>query len=387
MMMYPSIRFSCYAVAALLLLQSSSACRCSVSTDTITTHFMQISDAVGRFYIHNSISPIKGIDGSLYFIATASKWFKGDIGEGKLIVKTSASGSECGATVTVRASSILFGTISYTTVPGFAGTVPTLTIDSCKPQKVATTLSKKEWDAMTNYNKPLVCASTSCDGMKKPVPDVLPDCLPGTKYAETAECKGQDNGSCGWTVNATCTKLPDPDVCFEHHCDGLAKPDLSCPTGTILDNSSTYTCEKQTGGSCGWTGSVVCKAIAIKVAPKVVPPSVCADSDCTGLDKPILTPLSCPKTTVYSAKFTCEKQTAGSCGWTASAECKAGATKGNSGNFVRCIVGDCDKLEKPIVDALPCPDGEFFVESSTCEEQKETGTCGWNVGGQCQLKK
>jgi hypothetical protein len=223
-MLSPVTRFS-YAAAAILLVQSSLACRCSVPTDIITPHFMQIADAVGRFYVHTSISPITGIDGSLYYVATADTWFKGDIGKGKLIVKTSASGSECGATVTVRAFSILFGRVSYEVVPGYAGTFPTLTIDSCKPQKVAKTLSKREWDTIFNYKKSVVCAPTSCDRLQKPVPAILPgSCLPGTKYAETAVCQGQDNGSCGWTVNATCTKLPDPDVCFERHCDGLDKP-------------------------------------------------------------------------------------------------------------------------------------------------------------------
>lgn len=396
-MFISSTRFSRTATAvgaAVLLLlaqaQTTLACRCSEPTDTITTHFMDVSDFVGRFYVNNNITPIAGADGSLYYMATVYKWFKGDIGLGKLIVKTSASSSECGAVVTVRNFSILFGTVTKEVVPGYAGTVSTLTIDSCKPQKVVTAVSKAEWTTLTSYNNStgkLVCAATACDGMKQPVPGFM-TCPTGTEYATAAVCQGQDNGSCGWTVKASCNKLPVPDICVEQNCDGLAKPSLSCPAGTLVD-TSTFTCEKQTSGSCGWTGKAVCKPVDLKVATKVnaISDVVCVESDCNGMAKPFLRPLACPRTTMYAATFTCVKQTTtGTCGWSASAECKAGLTK-TDGAFVVCDVRDCDALDKPKIDPLPCPDGESFVEISTCEEQQEPGKCGWKVGGQCQIRK
>jgi hypothetical protein len=41
--------------------------------------------------------------------------------------------------------------------------------------------------------------------------------------------------------------------------------------------------------------------------------------------------------------------------------------------FVRCVIGDCDRLAKPQFEALlPCPDGESYVETSSCEEQKRS---------------
>jgi hypothetical protein len=353
---------------------------------------MQISDHVGRLYINSRISPITGIDGSLYYTATAYKWFKGDIGLGKLIVRTSASSSECGALVTVRNFSILFGTVTSEVVPGYAGKVATLTIDSCKPHKIHTAVTKAEWATLNSYNgtTTLVCAATACDGMKQPVPSAL-TCPTGTEYAKVAVCQGQNNGSCGWTVTASCTQLPVPDVCLEAHCDGLTKPNLACPADSIID-TSTFTCEKQASGSCGWTGSAVCKTtiVDLKVASKeavVVPNDSCTNSDCDGVDKPLLPPLKCPRTMIYSETFKCEKQpTTGTCGWSASAECKAGMIKRDG--LVVCDVRDCDHLDKPRLDALPCPDGEYFVENSTCVEQPEqTGTCGWKMDGLCQIKQ
>jgi hypothetical protein len=392
-MVFSLSRVSHATVAALLLLlaQSSTACRCSMPTDTITTHFMQVADAVGRLYVHNSISPITGIDGSLYYSATAYKWFKGDVGLGKMIVKTSVSGSECGASVILRNFSVFFGTVRQEVVPGYAGTVATLTIDSCKPQKVTTAISKTEWATLTNYSKePVVCAATACDDMKMPV---LPNTCPvGTDFTSAAVCQGQDNGSCGWTVTASCKQ---PDVCVEKHCDGQVQPDLACPAGSVVD-TSTFMCEKQKGGSCGWTGSATCRPINTKVAPKVVVPDVvlpvvddkvCADSDCDGLDKPVLEPLACPKTMVYTPKFTCERQTdSASCGWTATADCAAGVTKG--AGLVVCDINDCAAFDKPMLDAPPCPDGEVFADLSACEESpEEPGTCGWNINGECRPKK
>jgi hypothetical protein len=131
--------------------------------------FMNETEAIGRFYVDYSISPSTGMNGNLFYVATVYKWFKKDIGLGKMIVKTSAGSSLCGATVPIKTFSILFGTIKYESVPGFAGTVPTLSVNSCKPQKVASTLSKEEWNVLLNYKNTIVCAPTACDKFPKPM--------------------------------------------------------------------------------------------------------------------------------------------------------------------------------------------------------------------------
>lgn len=363
-----------FAAAVLLLVQSSLACRCSGPTDTITTEFMKTTDAVGRFYIDYSFSPGTGIDGNLYYIATAYKWFKGDIGQGRLVIKTSASGSTCGASITTKTFSILFGSVSYESVPGYAGTVPTLSVHSCKPQKIASTLSKEEWNVLLNYKNHVVCAATACDTLPKPKLDPIV-CPKGMESTEAAVCKGQDNGSCGWTVSGSCkaSSAGTPLVCGATDCKGMIEPTLdpiTCPSGTDFSKSSV--CEAQSSGKCGWTVSAKCS--------KSPYPVTCVEKDCNGMTKPVLAALSCPTGTSNSSSFICEKQKQGGCGWTGSAECKV--VSNNNGTV--CVESDCSGIAKPKLDPITCPTGYSFVETSTCGIMKAVGTCGWSVSGQCQ---
>lgn len=158
--------FSTTSTAAALLLllgalpSTTVACPCSgESSDIITPAVMQHAKVVGRLYVRDAIH-IPDADGNIYYAATAQKWFKGgeeetaDIGTsttgggGNLIVKTSAAKSECGAAVSIEEYSVLFGTVSYEHVPGQTGKKPTLTIENCQPQKVASDLTRAEWEAL-----------------------------------------------------------------------------------------------------------------------------------------------------------------------------------------------------------------------------------------------
>jgi hypothetical protein len=375
--MFFSTRFSNVMAAALLLtVRSSLACECSGPTDTITTDFIKESDAVGRFFIHSAISPIAGSDdGELYYSATASKWYKGDIGGGNLIIKTSASGAMCGASVEEKAESILFGSVTYEKIPGYAGTVPTLTIFKCLPQKVATGLSPAEWATLAEYKNHVVCEATACDGFEKPTLDPL-DCAAGTEYNETAVCQGQDNGGCGWTVSASCSQLPYPDVCLESHCASLDKPVLSCPSGTVMD-SSTFACEKQTGGSCGWKGSATCKT----VVPTVPVGQACALTACDAATKPVLTPFTCPTGMEYKETTACQGQTNGRCGWSVSSTC----VKVADPSSIVCVEADCAKITKPTFPAsFACATGYKLTTTTTCILQPAAGVCGWKLSGVCQ---
>lgn len=304
------ISVSRFSLSLLLLARMSLACRCAGPTDVITTDFMQQTNAVGRVYVNYGISPFSTApDAYLYYLVTAQKWFKGGIGEGKLVLRTSAHSSSCGASVKVKDSSILFGTISYEAVPGYAGTVPTLTIDSCKPQKPTKTVSMAEWKTLFNYKEHIVCEVTDCDGLTKPPLDPI-TCPAGTEYKQLDVCEGQDNGSCGWSLSGSCEASSAPVVCEPSDCGAMKKPsfdDIKCPAGTEL--SVSYKCEAQDSNTCGWSGSGSCILL-------------CEEADCAGLAKPQIDPLPCATGFQFVKASVCSMQNVGSCGWNVGGQCQ-----------------------------------------------------------------
>lgn len=255
-------RVQSFAVALLLFTQSSLACRCAAPTNVITTEFMQQADAVARVYVNYALATPASSDPDayLYYLVTAHKWFKGDIGKGKLMLRTPASSATCSASVAVKSFSVLFGTVSYEPVPGYAGTVPTITIHSCMPQKTTPTITKAEWNTLGNYKDHVVCKATDCDGLTKPPLDPI-TCPKGTEYKQTEVCKGQDNGSCGWSLGGTCEASSIPVVCEPSDCEDSDKPQIDpvqCPSGYQFVETSACVLQPS-AGTCGWTVAGQCK--------------------------------------------------------------------------------------------------------------------------------
>lgn len=217
----------CFLALLLLATTNVQACSCALppGPDTLNLNVLR-HDVVARVWINKEIiEPQPDTDSDIliahypgepnYYNARIGQMFKGDEGEGKIIVKTGV----CGGSLQEKTNYLLFGSISYQKVYDYVGKVPVLTAASCTLQPLWKQVSKSDKKILRAFDaQDPQCYPGDCEGNLMTA-HLCPD--KKTAITSSGSCDYmKTSNSCAWTEIQPNMKEECPGSCtLNSDCD------------------------------------------------------------------------------------------------------------------------------------------------------------------------